>query len=122
MQFSQDALLQSARRTAGEADVTELLNANYPTRSFIEAAYISFFNQLPDKLGYEHWEQEAKVCGRKEFLKRLISSAVESDLRKNKGIRVKYNPFTMATLRRVHPSDDVETSVDEVEEGGMVTA
>ncbi len=99
MQFSQDALLHSARRTVGELDVTELLNAEYPVRSLIEAVYISCFNVLPDANAYAHWEEQAKQLSRRDFVKQLITSAVDSDARINQNVKVKFNPFTTALMK-----------------------
>lgn len=101
LNFSQDALLHSARRATGEVDVTELLNYNYPVRSLIEAVYISFLNSLPDNKDYEHWENEARNLSRKDFVKNLISSAVDSDVRKRKNVKVMFNPFTTALMNAV---------------------
>lgn len=108
MSFSLDALLHSARRKAGEVDVTELLDYNYKPQSFIEASYISFFNRLPDKSDYEHWMNEASGEENNNFLGNFISFAVNSAERISKGIKIKFNPFTTAELCDENSEDSGE--------------
>lgn len=115
MQFSQDALLHSARRAPGEMDVTALINEDYTTRSLIEAVYISAFNNLPDQEGFENWEGVAAKSSRFDFIKTLISSAVNSDARKAKDVKIAFNPFTTAEL--VLPEQETPAA-----EGGVVLA
>ena len=120
MSFSRDALIYSAERKAGVADVTALLNGNYSLKSLIETVYLAFFNQLPDNEGYEHWTNEAKLVDRRELLRRMVTSAVESDMRKNKGTRVIFNPFTVAALKPAE--EEVQEGDSPNKEGGIATA
>ena len=96
MAFTEDALLHSTRRTAEMADLTALLNENLSVRGMIEAVYLSCFNRLPDAEGYAHWEAQAQQMERTDFLRTLISSAVNAENRN--GMRIRFNPFTTAAL------------------------
>ncbi|HRU97938.1 MAG TPA: glycosyltransferase family 4 protein [Ruminococcus sp.] len=98
MDFTPEALLACAERSSETIDITELLNKDMSVTSMIETVYISCFNSLPDKEGYVYWTGEAEKYGREEFIKRLVSSAVDSQDRKDKGTRILFNPFAHAEL------------------------
>ena len=98
MGFSETALMACAERAAEITDVTELLNMNCSDEEFIEAASIAFFNCLPSEQDRERWSTMAQQLSREEFLRAVTEEAVDSQTRKDKGIRVKYNPFTTAEL------------------------
>ena len=94
MSFFFDALLHSARRKAGEVDVTELLDYNYKPQSFIEASYIFLIvfliNLIMSRMNEASGEEN------NNFLGNFISFAVNSAERISKGIKIKFNPFTTA--------------------------
>lgn len=50
----------------------------------------------------------------------MVTSAVESDMRKNKGTRVIFNPFTVATLKPAE--EEVQKDASPNKEGGIATA
>ncbi len=94
--FTQDALVHSTVRTAQTVDLTELLNRNYSVRGMIEAVYLSCLNALPDKDALTHWEAQAQILTRTEFVKALISSVVSAPQRGM--MRVTFDPFPTAVL------------------------
>lgn len=93
MEFTKDALIASADRCSELVDVASLLNKDMSVRSILETVYVSFFNMLPDKEGYEHWEREAERMSREEWIKCLISSAIDSEITAERSTRVMYDPF-----------------------------
>ena len=101
LDFSQDTLIHRIKSNPNELNVTELLNCNYSNKSLVEIVYLARYNSLPDKESCAFWENEAKNCNRTDFIKKLISSTVDSNERKNSGMKVLYNPFTTAVLKTV---------------------
>ncbi|MBP5379944.1 MAG: glycosyltransferase [Ruminococcus sp.] len=93
MEFTQEALIAGAERSSELVDVVSLLNKDMSVRSILETVYVSFFNMLPDKEGYEHWEKEAERMSREEWIKCLVSSAVDSEITSERSTRVMYDPF-----------------------------
>ena len=98
MGFSETALMACAERAAELTDVTELLNMNCSDEEFIEAASIAFFNCLPSEQDRERWSTMAQQLSREEFLRAVTEEAVDSQTRRDKGIRVIFNPFTTAEM------------------------
>ena len=97
--FTREALLACAGRCSGDTDVTALLNSglyDMPVRAVIETVYTAFFNMLPDEKGYEDWGNAAKNMEKDEFIRHFVSTAANSRMRKDKGTRVRYNPFADA--------------------------
>lgn len=97
--FTKEALHACAGRCSGDTDITALLNSgldNMPTRAVIETVYTAFFNMLPDQKGYEDWGQAAQNMEKADFIRHFVSTAANSGMRKDKGTRVKYNPFADA--------------------------
>lgn len=94
MKFSRNALHTIAARESENADITALINSDCSVKEFIEAAFITFFNVMPDEKDYDFWEQEEQRTGRAVFMRTLINYARESQDRINKGVRFKYNPYS----------------------------
>ncbi|MBQ8961999.1 MAG: glycosyltransferase family 4 protein [Ruminococcus sp.] len=96
LDFSAEALLACAEREAEDTDVTALLNRSCTDSEFIEAAYIAFFNMLPDSEARSRWEEKARSLSRAELARAIVEEAVPSKTRRDKGTKVRYDPFTAA--------------------------
>lgn len=91
--FTKEAFRYTAEQIPHTVDVASLVEAGYPNKAFLEAAYLAFFNRLPDDKARELWAADIEALDEMTFRKKLITVLVGSQESRDKGTRVCFNPF-----------------------------
>ncbi len=89
--FSRTAFRAIADQVPYTADLARLLDMDCPNRDFLEVAYLTFFNRLPEPSVYDSWKQKADTMEGFAFRRALLEVLRTSEECRDRGTKVYFD-------------------------------